>query len=74
MGVFSSSGVYTGYIIDDGEAYGYSKVQVWVPSLNGSYNIGSFKGVGENLGNDFGLQQLYELRNSERKFVVLCYK
>lgn len=66
MGLFSSSQLYIGYIIDDGEGYGYSKVQVWVPSLNGSYSLGSFKGVGQNLGNDFGLEQLYALRNSER--------
>lgn len=71
MSVFSSSQLYIGYIIDSGEAYNYSKVQVWVPSLNGAYNLGSFMGAGENLGNDLGLQQLYELRNSERKQLVL---
>lgn len=63
--IFAASQIYIGYVIDSGDAYNYSKVQVWVPSLNGSYSFGQFQGPGENLGNDFGIKELYELRSSE---------
>lgn len=62
---FDSGQIYIGYVIDDGAMYGYAKVQVWIPALNGSYSLGTFKGVGKNLGNDFGVEELYALRTSE---------
>lgn len=58
-----SAGLYTGYVIDDGIAYNYAKVQVWVPTLNGTYKFGKFKGIGANVGNDIDSIDLMELRS-----------